>query len=346
MKFEISNIQKPCVDDSPLLNVLYGLAGAQALFVAHNMNLFKLLSKKPLSIVEICEEYNIAPRAAQAMLSMLVSQNFIGLTKEKRYTLTDISKDYLLEESPTYFGSILDRGWQLSEVYSFESFKKALMTNRAQVYGGEDLFETNEKKAEFAKGFTKSMHCKSMGPASAWPSIVDLTDNICMLDVGGGSGAHSIGAVLSWPRLQAIVYDRAVVCDVAKEFINKFRLQDKIRTYAGDMWQDNFPEADLHFYSDIFHDWTPKQCTFLTEKSFESLKPGGRIIIHEMLFDDDKTGPYPVAAYNIFMLLWAKGQQFSAKELNELLRTVGFIDIKAQKTGFGDWSIITGRKPA
>ncbi|MCI5121919.1 MAG: hypothetical protein D3908_12145, partial [Candidatus Electrothrix sp. AUS4] len=156
--------------------------------------------------------------------------------------------------------------------------------------------------------------------------------------------AHSIWAVLSWPRLQAIIYDRPLVCDVAEELIQKFRQEDRVRTCAGDMWQDDFPEADLHFYSDIFHDWTPEQCTFLAKKSFAALQPGGRIVVHEMLFDDDKTGPYPVAAYNIFMLLWAKGQQFSGKEITELLNNAGFIDIRTQKTGFGNWSVITGQK--
>ncbi|CAK8723473.1 Acetylserotonin N-methyltransferase [Candidatus Electrothrix aarhusensis] len=338
-------IPTPRVDDRPLLNILYGLTGAQALFVAHNLNLFQLLSNKSLHLAEICDEYNILPRAAQAMLSMLSSQKLIRLTEDNRYSLTEISEDYLLKESPTYFGSLLDRGWQVSEVYSFESFKKALMTNTAQVYGGDDLFETNEQQVEFAKAFTRSMHSKSMGPASAWPSLIDLSDSRCMLDVGGGSGAHSIWAVFSWPRLQAIVYDRPIVCDVAEEFIRKFRQQDKIKICAGDMWEDVFPEADLHFYSDIFHDWTAEQCVFLAKKSFKSLKPGGRIIIHEMLFNDDKTGPYPVAAYNIFMLLWAKGQQFSVKEIFELLKKVGFVDIGSQKTDFGDWSVITGRKP-
>jgi len=345
LNFKKTDLQKNRVDDRPLLNILYGLAGAQALHVAHDMKLFKLLSKRPLRLSEICDEYNIHPRAAQAMLSMLASQELIRLTDEKHYTLTEISEDYLLEESPTYFGSILDRSWQLSEVYSFESFKKALMTNTAQVYGGDDFFKTNEENVEFAKASTKSMHSKSMGSASAWPSKVDLSEKRCMLDVGGGSGAHSIWAVHSWPRLQAIVYDRPLVCEVAKEFIIKFQQQDRIRTCAGDMWQDDYPEADLHFYSDIFHDWTPEQCAFLAEKSFESLQPSGQIILHEMLFENDKTGPYPVAAYNIFMLLWAKGQQFSKKELREILENKGFVDVRVEKTGFGDWSVVIGQKP-
>ena len=46
-----------------------------------------------------------------------------------------------------------------------------------------------------------------------------------------------------------------------------------------------------HFYSNIFHDWPPEKCSFLTRKSFDALPPGGRLVVHEMLYDDDKKGP-------------------------------------------------------
>jgi O-methyltransferase len=94
--------------------------------------------------------------------------------------------------------------------------------------------------------------------------------------VGGGSGAHSIGAALKFPRLQGIVFDAPPVCEVAAEFIAGYELQTRIRTHAGDMWTDPFPPVDVHFYSFIYHDWTPEKCRFLTRKSFESLRPGVR----------------------------------------------------------------------
>ena len=72
---------------------------------------------------------------------------------------------------------------------------------------------------------------------------------------------------------------------------------------------------------------------------------GGRIIIHEMLYNDDKTGPFPVAAFNIVMLLWTtEGQQYSGRELSAMLTEAGFTDIEVKPT-FGYWSIVTGRKP-
>jgi hypothetical protein len=110
------------------------------------------------------------------------------------------------------------------------------------------------------------------------------------------------------------------------------------------MWNEPFPSTDLHFYSMIYHDWPPEKCRFLTRKSFENLGPGGRLIIHEMLYNDDKAGPFTVAAFNIVMLWGTEGEQYSGRELSAMLTEAGFTDIEVRPT-WGYWSIITGRKP-
>jgi hypothetical protein len=94
----------------------------------------------------------------------------------------------------------------------------------------------------------------------------------------------------------------------------------------------------------IYHDWPPEKCRVLTQKSFESLVSGGRIILHEMLYQDEKTEPFAVAAVNIGMLLWTEGQQFSGREWSAMLAEAGFMDIEVKPT-FGYWSIVTDRKP-
>jgi hypothetical protein len=111
------------------------------------------------------------------------------------------------------------------------------------------------------------------------------------------------------------------------------------------MWEDTFPNADLHFYSNIYHDWSREKGAFLTRKSFDSLPSGGRIVVHEMLYDDDKTGPFAAAAFNINMLVWsADGEQYSGHELSEMLARAGFRNIETKPT-FGYYSIVTGTKP-
>ncbi len=336
-------IRKPRTDDRPLWDVVLGIYGYPAVLLAHKLKLFPLLAEKPRTLQEVGEALHIAHRPAQALLSVCASLGLIQV-QDGSYGLTPVSEDYLLESSPTYFGGELDLTIANAAVWSLESLEKAVRTDTPQIYGTGDLFKPHEEEAELARTFTRGMHSISMGPALAWPDVLDLSQHQLMLDIGGGSGAHCIGATQRWSHLHALVFDLAPVCEVAEEFTTSHGLQHRIRTQVGDLWNDPYPSADLHFYSQIYHDWPPEKCRFLTQKSFASLQPGGRIIIHEKLYNDDRTGPFPVAAWNILMLLWCEGQQYSGRELSAMLEEAGFTDIEVKPT-WGYWSIVTGCKP-
>lgn len=338
------NIQKPKTDERQLWDIYSGNFAYKTLLVAHDIKLFLLLAKKPLTLAEVCEALHINRRGAEALLRMLVSMELLQ-GQDECYSLTSLAKDYLLESSPTYFGGFLDIAIAAEQEFSFQNLKKALLTNFSSDYAGEKMFQSHEKHPAIARAFTYAMHGYSMGAALAWPEIIDLSGNRLLLDIGGGSGAHAICATLKWSNLQALIVDLATVCDVAQELIARYSLQGRIKTHPSDMFSKPFPVADVHFYSNIYHDWSPEKGRFLSQKSFESLEPGGRIIIHEMLYNERKTGPLGVAANNMIMYYWQEGQQYSGQELSTMLKSAGFTDIEVRPT-VGYWSIVTGRKPS
>lgn len=340
------SLNYPTEKASKIFDIVFGMPAAQALHVAHELNLFDIIHKNAaLTLAEIASILKIQHRPAEALLSMCASLDLIHLNLKNKYELTDIAKHFLLKESPFYVGGALDITIMNNEVYLFKSFKQALLDNTSQIYQGKELFKTNEEQNELAKIFTHAMHGKSMAMANVWPSKIDLSTHHTFLDIGGGSSAHSIAVTTHWKQLNAIVYERPVVTEVAEFYINCFALHKRIKTVQGDMWEDPYPEADIHYYSDIFHDWSSEQCQSLINKSYQSLKKNGRILIHEMLFNQNKTGPLSVSAYNIMMLLWTQsGQQFSYPELSSMLLSAGFEDIQLIPTGFGDWSLVSGLK--
>lgn len=337
-------IQQPQTDGKQVWDVIIGLHAYPTILVAHELKLFPLLAENPRTIEDICQSLNLQIRATSAVLSICTSLGLVQF-KEDYYALTTVAREYLLETSPTSFCGYFNLMIANADSYSYEGIKKSILTDATQVYNGEDVFEVHEQKDEIARTFTRAMHSASISASLAWPETINLSGYREMLDVAGGSGAHSIGATLKCPSLKATVFDLAPVCEIAQEFINKHGLQGRISTHVGNMWNDPFPSVDLHFYSLIYHDWTPEQCRFLTKKSFDSLEPGGRLIIHEWLFNNERTEPLSTAAYNLIMLLWcAGGQQYSGLELSTMLAEVGFVDIQVKAT-FGYWSIVTGQKP-
>jgi len=61
--------------------------------------------------------------------------------------------------------------------------------------------------------------------------------------------------------------------------------------------------------------------------------------------DDDYTGPYQAAAFSLLMLIGTLGKQYSLAELRDVLEAAGFVDVEAQRTGGGYYSLVSARKP-
>jgi O-methyltransferase domain/Dimerisation domain len=327
-------------DASAIFEACYGIFGYAAVLIGYRHGLFGLFKNGNLTLEEIAEALNWQPRPTETVLTAAMSLGLLQCADD-RYALTPVAQDYLLDSSPLFFGPILDLT-VASETLSYDAIERAISTGSAQSPTAD--MATFEEQADRARFFTRAMHGVSYAPALAWPDHVDLSGARILLDVGGGSGAHSIGACLRWPELRAVVLDQPAVCDVAEEFAAGHSLQSRISTHPADMWVDPFPPADVHFYSNILHDWPADKNRFLVHKSFDALDPGGRIVIHEALLNDDKAGPFSVAAFSVAMVALTEGRQYSGQELRDILLEAGFTDINVTPT-FAPYSIVTGAKP-
>ena len=339
-----SSVTMPRNDDRPLWDVLLGVFGLPALFIAHRLGLFELVDAKGPTLEELCAELKLARRTAQILVSTATALDFMTV-EDGRYRLTPLAEDYLLPRSSTYFGYYWDLIIDNHQVFSFDALKNAIVNDKPTAYGVDDIYQTHREEEERTREFTRAMHSISLPPAMAWARKLDLAQHRRMLDIGGGSGAHALMAAEAVPTLNATIFDLETVCPVAEEFIAHYGMGDRVSAARGDMWIDPFPAADFHFYSHVFHGWPPEKCAFLSRKSFEHLEPGGRIAVHEFVYNAaDKTGPFPVAAMSMVMLGWGVGEQYSADEITRFLSQAGFVDVETVPT-FGYYNIVTGRKP-
>ena len=134
------------------------------------------------------------------------------------------------------------------------------------------------------------------------------------------------------------------MCEVAGRYVPDGVVAERVDTVAVDMFRDAWPQGyDALFFSNIWHDWNQRTCAWLAARAYEALPRGGRIMLHEMLLDDDGNGPPTAAAFSMLMLLATQGQQFTFVELKSLLETAGFTGIEARTTG-SYYSIRTGYK--
>ena len=138
-----------------------------------------------------------------------------------------------------------------------------------------------------------------------------------VLDLGGGSGAYSMGFVEAKKGLTATVFDLPKVIPITQKYIKKEKLSKRIDTYAGDYLCDDFPTAfDLIFISAVIHINSEEENNAIIAKCYKSLNPGGRIVIQDHIMNDDRISPLPGAIFAINMLVSTRhGDTYTEKEI-------------------------------
>lgn len=338
----LTRLTLPSCDDKPLWDAFLSVWQLRAVGAADQLGLFDILRDGPADVTALSEKLALGPRATESLVGMVTAQNLL-VQRDGRFHLTDVARNFLLKDSPYYWGGIFNL---LAEVpFKVSELIEALRRDKPQGLGGVDLWERNEVDPEQARVFTRAMHSHSFPAAMGMALRADFSGVTNLLDVAGGSGCFCIALAARYPDITFTVAELATVCELAEEYAAQYGLQDRIATMPFDMFHDTWPAGyDGMFFSNIFHDWGWARCEHLATNCFEALEPGGRIFLHEMLLEDTKDGPLTAAAFSLSMSYFTEGKQYTARELTDLLSRAGFTDITVTPT-YGYYSIVSGRKP-
>jgi predicted O-methyltransferase YrrM len=95
------------------------------------------------------------------------------------------------------------------------------------------------------------------------------------------------------PAAVVTVLEIPPMTDLARSWIAEQGLQGRVEVMEGDMFDGSgWPSGyNRHFLSNMCHDWAPEAVAKPLSHSFDSLVPGGTVVLHEMLLDEDGVGP-------------------------------------------------------
>ena len=190
--------------------------------------------------------------------------------------------------------------------------------------------------------FVRGMHSRAMMLAPAVVDAIDLSGVVSMLDLACGPGAFSRFLLAKHPALKSTLFDLTPVLDVAERLLYRAPESQRITFHPGDYRRDVLPAPfDAIFYCGALHQETPESAGRLFAKIRASLRPGGRVIVVDLMLQDDRAGPAFSALFSLNMMLTSPaGRVFSEAETIEILSTAGFIDVRRTPTGRSPYSII------
>jgi SAM-dependent methyltransferase len=319
------------------------IAGRQsaALAAAVRLGVFAALDGAPLDTSALAARLGVAERPLAQLCRVLLAMGLIE-REGARLSLSDAAADWLVPGRPGALVGLIDL-----EVENFLSpalVLDALRRDGPAVYAGGDPWLEHERSAERARAFTRAMHDISSGPARALARIAQFPAGGRLLDLGGGSGALSIELARAWPALECVIVELPAVCALAREYVGAAGLSARVTALAADFFRDPLPSGfDAVLLSQILHDWPPARGAELLARARACLRPGGTLLIHEKLVDDDGRGPLANALVDLDMLVWTEGQQYSPSALRALVESAAFASVEIVPTS-GYWSLIRASK--
>lgn len=323
----------PELDPTPIFEVFRGNYGTELLTAAVvHFRVFDHLANAALTFDEVRRAINLAERPTNVLLTALRAFGLLRDDAAGRVGLTEMAREHLtpgaLFDVSGYLGHMAQSPGVLEMVERLRTNRPA---NSAAAESGamfifkEGIESAMEDEAS-ARELTLGLAGRARNVAPRLAEAYPLADDRVLLDVGGGTGIYSIAWLLRHPNLRAIVWDRPAVLGVAAEFARQHGVADRLTTVAGDMFHDPVPEgADVILFSNVLHDWDVADCWLLVSRAAAALRPGGRLLIHDVFLNDALDGPIPHACYSAALFTQTEGRLYSANECRAWLTAAGLV---------------------
>lgn len=296
---------------------LYRIVGGhiffQTLSAAVQLDLFGTLREHgPLTRTEIANRLGISEQPARILLLGCCA---LELTEKSgdTYTNSQVAEQLLVRDAPGNIVSIIE--WQhfinYRPMYFFAEALKANKNVGLDVFRGEEktLYERLAHDPSLEKIFQDAMQSISVQANRLLAEHVDFADTNFLVDVGGGNASNIIMLAKAHPQLRAAVFDSPSVCEIARDNIAKAGLADRLSATAGNCFDDPFPsEADCILFCHFFTIWSEESNRELLAKCYRSLPTGGKVMIFNMMQDDEESGPLTAAMGSPYFLTLATGE--------------------------------------
>jgi precorrin-6B methylase 2 len=203
-------------------------------------------------------------------------------------------------------------------------FTAALRTNAPQTFPtlGASIWDYYKNEPEEAAAFTQAMHGFTSGIVKDVVQALDTSNIKLAVDVGGASGTLLHGLMAANPHLHGIVVDLPEVVGSAETAARELGLSNR-STALGLNFFEHVPAADLYLLKHVLHDWNDDEAVSILKRCRESIRPGGKIVVVEILLGEmGEPALGPLMDLNMMIML--TGRERTLDEYRRLIEKAGF----------------------
>ena len=311
----------------PVLEAVYGFAVTRALATAVELEIFTRVARGRATLEALCQDTGCSAGGLSMLLSVVTAMGFLE-TSADSYRLTAVSAEYLNRSSPRYIGDyvsvITASSWS-----AWTQLSDTIRTGRpARSLQGE------QPDGAFFAELVPALHALTSDAATAAARALLATKPVGpwnVLDVAAGSAVWSLAIAREDREASLTVIDLPEVLDgVTRKFVEIEGYSDRFIFRPGNLRTMDLDEGvfDLIILGHVCHGEGAERSRSLIQRAHRALRPGGRILIAELLPDDDRRGPVLPLLFGLHMLVMTdEGGVFTLAEYRDWLSEAGFQDV-------------------
>ncbi len=307
-----------------LSKIAFSFMASKALFAGLHVDLFTVLADGPMTPDAIASATGVPVNRIVMLTTALASIGVLAWTDDGRLKNGGAADAFLSSKSKYDFGDYLR--YQIDQqMYPFLLQLNAVMQDNLDdsAIASYRHWMADEEQASV---YSESQHAGSLGPGRSLAREVDLTGATQLLDVGGGTGAMTISLCKAYPALHSTIIDFPNVAEIGWRFVAEAELVDRVRYIPGNAIEVAWPgNQDAILMSYLLSGVPGGAVETLISNAFAALAPGGKLMIHDFMVEEDRSGPALAA-------LWQLQHMAFTPEARSL--SVGWLVAKGREMGF------------
>jgi SAM-dependent methyltransferase len=328
-----------------IMDVGLGFWSSKVLLSAIEIDVFTELAQQSGDLASLRPRLGLHPRSARDFLDALVALGFLQ-RQGGVYGNTPATDLFLDRRKSSYIGGVLEMA--NNRLYQFWShLTEALRTGEIQneaKHGGEDFFGAMYADPRRLREFLRAMSGISRGANICIAQRFPWARYHSFVDVGTAQGDLAVQIAKANPHLQGLGFDLDKAGPVFADYIAEHHLSDRLRFVAGDFFRDPLPQADVVLMGHILHDWGLEQKRTLIRKAYESLPPGGALVVYDAIIDDEHCRNAFGLLMSLNMLIeTVSGFDYTGADCCAWLKEAGFRETRVEHL-VGSDSMVVGIK--
>jgi len=282
------------------------------------------------SAAAIAKAAGASERGMRMLLDALTSLQL--LTKSGgQYRLTRSTEKYLVRDTPDYMGAILEDNtlWD-----TWGQLVEAVRTGKPP-----RRVEGQAEAEKFFPVLIRSLHVMHREPARRAAQALGAgvsRRGLGVLDVACGSGVWGIAVAQADPAASLTLQDFPGVLEHTRGYAEREGVAERCTYLAGDLKQVDFSTGryDVALLGNIIHSEGEASSRDLFRRLHRALRAQGRVVIIDLLPNDERTGPpWPVIFALNMLVNTETGDTYTLAEYTKWLKEAGFTRVETADIG-------------